>query len=70
MSISSWMRACCIFIEALLTISRELMWAISSWASRPLARNVLPVSTTSMILSASPTSGANSIEPYSLMIST
>ncbi|MNJ81787.1 hypothetical protein D3C77_807740 [compost metagenome] len=64
------MRACCIFIDALLTISRELIVAISSWGSRPLARKVLPVSTTSMILSASPTRGASSMEPYSLITST
>ncbi|MNP58424.1 hypothetical protein D3C76_1533370 [compost metagenome] len=70
MSINAWIRACCIFIDALLTISRELMAAMKSCGSRPLALSVLPVSTTSMILSARPISGASSIEPYSLMMST
>ncbi|CFO07320.1 Uncharacterised protein [Bordetella pertussis] len=42
----------------------------SSTAARPLARSVPPVETRSTMASARPTSGASSIEPYSLMMST
>ena len=37
---------------------------------RPFSRRVLPVSTISTITSESPTIGASSMEPFSLMIST
>ena len=43
---------------------------ISSTSTRWLARSVLPVETRSTIASASPVSGASSIEPYSLIRST
>ena len=64
---SDWTSAltfsCFIFIEALLTTRRELTAQISSTGSSPFARRVLPVSTRSTIRSASPTSGASSMEP-------
>ena len=56
-------RVCFIFIDALLTIRRELMWVIVSSSTNPLASKVPPVSTRSTILSASPVRGASSIEP-------
>ena len=46
---------------------KALECAIRSRASRPFAFSVLPVSTTSTMTSASPTIGANSIAPYSLI---
>ena len=57
-------------MDALLTTRRELMSAMCSSGTRPFALRVLPVSTRSTMRSASPTSGASSIEPYSLITST
>jgi hypothetical protein len=51
------------FIAALFTTRRELISAMVSMGSRPLARSVLPVSTMSTIRSASPSTGASSIAP-------
>ena len=53
-----------------LTMRREVIGVMSSTATRSLARSVLPVETRSTITSASPTSGANSIDPYRRMTST
>jgi hypothetical protein len=49
--------------EAWLTTRRELIGAISSTATRLFAFSVPPVLTRSTMASASPTSGASSIEP-------
>src|SRR5690606_15487042 len=65
-----WMRSCLSFSEAWLTTRRELMSRMCSTSTSPLARSVPPVDTRSTMASASPTSGASSIEPYSLMRST
>src|ERR1700682_205162 len=46
-----------------LTIRRALIAMISSTATRPLALSVLPLLTRSTMASASPTSGASSIDP-------
>ena len=51
-------------------MSRAEIGMIGSTSTSPLARSVPPVDTTSTMASASPTSGASSIEPYSLMMST
>src|ERR1700682_5239147 len=56
--------------DAGLTISRALIGMMSSTATRSLALSVLPLLTRSTIASASPTSGASSIDPYSLIRST
>jgi hypothetical protein len=49
--------------EAWFTMSRAEIGAISSTGFSPFAFSVLPVLTRSTIASASPTSGASSIEP-------
>ena len=69
LSMIAFMGACFIFMEALLAIKRELMAHTSSTSTKPLAASVPPVSTTSTMQSARPTTGASSMEPYSLMIS-
>ena len=56
--------------EAGLTTRRELTSSTCSTATSLLAFSVLPVLTRSTMASARPTSGANSIEPYSLIRST
>ena len=55
---------------AWFTTRRALIGMISSTATRWFALSVLPVLTRSTMASASPTSGASSIEPYSLIRST
>jgi hypothetical protein len=56
--------------DAGLTISRALIGMIVSTSTRSFAASVLPVDTRSTIASASPDSGASSMDPYSLMRST
>src|SRR5690606_7416414 len=69
-SISGWIIARLTFSAAWLTTRRELTGAISSTATRLLAFSVPPVLTRSTMASARPTSGASSIDPYSLIRST
>src|SRR5690606_20340236 len=60
---TGWMRVRFSLSEAWLTIRRELMGMISSTSTRLFAFRVPPLETRSTIASASPTSGASSIEP-------
>src|SRR5690606_31351142 len=59
-----------VFSAAWLTMSRAEIGMISSTSTSWFARSVPPVLTRSTIASARPTSGASSIEPYSLIGST
>ena len=63
-------RSFSIFMLTWFTTIRADSGQISSKTCSPFSRSVAPVSTISTITSASPTIGASSIEPYSLMIST
>src|SRR5690606_24464359 len=55
------------FSEAWFTTRREEICTISSTATRLLAFSVAPLLTKSTMASDNPTSGANSMEPYSLI---
>src|SRR5690606_13190893 len=66
-AISGAIAACRILSAAWFTIRRAEIGMISSTSTRLFARSVPPVETTSTMASASPTSGASSIEPYSLI---
>ena len=57
-------------MEARLTISRALMWAMVSCSFRPFARRVLPVSTISTMQSAKFSEGAISMAPVKGMMAT
>src|SRR3972149_3007450 len=63
LSSSGWIRSCFIFMAALLTMTRELISAMVSSGTRPFAFKVVPVSIKSTIRSASPRTGASSMEP-------
>src|SRR5918994_746460 len=62
-SINGCSAARLVLSAAWLTIRRADTGMISSTATRPFALSVLPVDTRSTMASASPTSGASSIEP-------
>src|SRR5699024_7780095 len=72
---SSFLMTCCIafvFVAklALFTINLVLIGSISSKIVNPFSKIVLPVSTISTMTSAMPISGANSTEPFNLIVST
>ena len=69
-SIRVFTRACAVFSEARLTMSLAVELMICATSTRPFARSVSPDWTRSTIRSASPTSGASSMEPSSRIIST
>src|ERR1700682_2030319 len=69
-SSNGWSESRLSLSDAGLTINRALIAMISSTATRSLALSVLPLLTRSTMASASPTSGASSIDPYSLIRST
>src|ERR1700694_1058291 len=62
-SSSGWSESRLSLSDAGLTINRALIAIISSTATRSLALSVLPLLTRSTMASASPTSGASSIDP-------
>ena len=67
---SAVIRSFSIFMLTWFTTTRADSGQTSSSTERPFSRSVVPVSTISQMTYESPTIGASSIEPFSLMIST